>query len=50
MKFNFRLPGGGEIKFEREKMEQGRFETICFLIGGSGVLYFIYSLLTAAIR
>lgn len=42
MKFDCKLPGGGEIHFEREPMSWDRFQMICILIGifivGSGLL------------
>lgn len=42
LKFDCKLPGGGEIHFEREPLSKERFEMICWLIGviviGSGII------------
>lgn len=51
MKFDVKLPGGGELHFEREPMSYERFCMICGLIAlymiGSG---FLELLLSAARR
>lgn len=43
MKFDCKLPSGGEIHFEREPLSKERFEMICWLIGviviGSGIIH-----------
>lgn len=44
LEMKIKLPGGGTLEFKREPMGQGRFNTMCLLIGifivGSGLLKF----------
>ena len=49
MKLHPKLPGGGEIHFERPPMDPDRFEGLCWLIGGLGAGTLFVRLLTTAL-
>lgn len=50
MKIYIKLPGGGEIRIEREPMEKERFEMLCWLAGVVAVVLSITVLLPLAVK